>query len=68
MKGYHYLMHLGHLFNILARYSQRLQEPMRTHGVRGFFEFLRETVAGPWLDPEALRARFARPCQLRLVC
>ncbi len=68
MRGYHYLMHLGHLFNILARYSQRLQEPMRTHGVRGFFEFLRETVAGPWLHPEALRARFARPCQLRLVC
>ena len=32
-------------------------------GPRGFFEFLRETVAGPWLDPEALRARFARPCQ-----
>ena len=67
MKGYHYLMHLGHLFNILARYSQRLREPMRTHGVRGFFEFLRETVAGPWLDPEALRARFARPCQLRFI-
>jgi len=67
MKGYHYLMHLGHLFNILARYSQRLQEQMRTYGVRGFFEFLRETVAGPWLNPEALRARFARPCQLRLI-
>ena len=67
MKGYHYLMHLGHLFNILARYSQRLREPMRTHGVRGFFEFLRETVAGPWLDPEALRARFAQPCQLRFI-
>ena len=28
---------------------------------------LRETVAGPWLVPEALRARFARPCQLRLI-
>jgi len=67
MKGYHYLMHLGHLFNILARYSQRLQEAMCTHGIRGFFEFLRETVAGPWLDPEALRARFTRPCQLRFI-
>ncbi|MCP3946211.1 transposase family protein, partial [Herbaspirillum sp.] len=67
MRGYHYLMHLGHLFNILARYSQRLQEPIRTHGVRGFFEFLRETVAGPWLEPEALRARFARRCQLRFI-
>lgn len=67
MKGYHYLMHLGHLFNILARYSQRLQEPMRTYGVRGFFDFLRETVAGPWLDPEALRVLFARPFQLRFI-
>ncbi len=67
MKGYHYLLHLGHLFNILARFSQRLQEPMSTYGVRGFFEFLRETVAGPWLVPEALRALFARPFQLRLI-
>ncbi len=67
IKGYHYLMHLGHLFNILARYSQCLQEPMRIYGVRGFFDFLRETVAGPWLNPEALRTLFARRSQLRFI-
>jgi len=67
MKGYHYLMHLGHLVNILARYSERLQKTIRTLGVRGYLEFLRETVAGPWLDPDQIRGRLSRPFQIRLL-
>lgn len=67
MKGYHYLMHLGHLINILARYSLSLQETIRTLGVRGYLEFLRETVAGPWLEPEQVRARLSQPFQIRLI-
>lgn len=67
MKGYHYLMRLGHLLNVLARFSECLQKTIRCLGIRGCFEFLRETVAGPWLDPEAMRARFDRPKQLRLL-
>ena len=67
MKGYHYLMRLGHLLNVLARFSERLQEVVRTRGIQGCFRFLRETVAGPWLDKEAIRARLSRPQQLRLL-
>ena len=67
MKGYHYLLHLGHLINILARYCERLQVAFRTFGVRGYLEFLRETIASPWLDPEQVRARLAPPFQIRLV-
>lgn len=67
MKGYHYLLHLGHLINILARYSERLQETIRSLGVRGYLEFLRETIASPWLDPKTVRARLSLPFQIRLV-
>jgi hypothetical protein len=49
MKGYHYLMRLGHLINVLAQYSERLVKIIRELGVRGFIRFIRETIAGPWL-------------------
>ena len=67
MKGYHYLMHLGHLVNILARHCERLQTACRDLGVRGYLELLRETIAGPWLNPEQVRARLSQPFRLRLV-
>jgi hypothetical protein len=36
-------------------------------GVRGFIRFIRETIAGPWLDPLLVRERLAAPFQLRLI-
>ena len=35
MKGYHYLVQLGHMFNILARYSWELAEVVKETGVQG---------------------------------
>lgn len=67
MKGYHYLMRLGHFLNVLARYSKSLQEYVRTFGVQGLIQFVRETLAGPWLAPEQVRARLAQRVQLRLT-
>ncbi|MCP4202811.1 MAG: transposase family protein [bacterium] len=67
MKGYHYLMRLGHFFNVLARCTERLQEVVRTLGVRGWIDFLRETVAGPWLDAQRVRAQLSRRFQIRLA-
>jgi hypothetical protein len=67
MKGYHYLMRLGHLINILAIYSERLVKMVRELGVRGFIRFVRETITGPWLDPVWMRQRLAAPFQLRLI-
>jgi hypothetical protein len=67
MKGYHYLMRLAHLLNVLARFSECLQKTIRSLGIRGCLEFLRETVAGPWLDKDTIRSRLARPQQLRLL-
>ena len=67
MKGYHYLMRLGHLINILSHNCERLVEMVREFGVRGFIGFVRETLSGPWLDPLWVRQRLAAHFQLRLV-
>jgi hypothetical protein len=60
-------MRLGHLFNAIALYSERLAKIVKDTGVRGFIRFIRETIAHPWLDYEWLAQRLAAPFQLRLV-
>ena len=67
MRGYHYLMRIGHALNILAQYSTALAKLVQTLGVRGLIDFVRETMAGPWLNVERLRVALATPSQLRLV-
>jgi hypothetical protein len=67
MKGYHFLMRLGHLINILASRTARLAQLVGRLGVRGLIRFLRDTCSGPWLDPAHIRALRALPCgQIRL--
>jgi len=41
MKGYHYLMCLGHLINILTMYSECLSKVVQELGVRGFIRRIR---------------------------
>ncbi len=67
MKGYHYLMRLGHMINVLALYSERLIKIVRELGVRGFIRFIRNTISGPWLDPGYVLKFLAHPFQLRLI-
>lgn len=66
MKGYHYLMRLGHALNVLAHFSSALIKRVREMGVRGFIDFVRETMAGPWLVREQTQKRLEAPFQLRL--
>ncbi|QTA90241.1 Chelatase domain-containing protein [Desulfonema magnum] len=66
MKGYHYLMKTGHLFTILAQYSECLIKTVKNHGLKGFIRFIRETVSGPWPDEETVFRRLNRNFQLRL--
>jgi len=67
MRGYHYLMRIGHTLNILAQYGAVLIKLVQTLGVRGFIDFVRETMAGPWLNAEQVREALAKPYQLRLA-
>ena len=66
MKGYHYLMRLAHVFNTLARFSSALAQSFRERGVRGFIAFVYNTLTGPWLVADEVKARLNRPYQLRL--
>lgn len=54
MKGYHYLMHMGHLINELVQHSIDLVEQVKEFGIRGFIRLLRETISGPWLNHERI--------------
>jgi len=66
MRGYHYLMRLGHALNVLAQYSYALVKFVRDLGMRGLIKFVRDTIASPWLDAEELDQIAAAPCQIRL--
>jgi len=66
MRGYHYLMRLGHALNVLARHSYVLAKYVRDLGVRGLIVFVRNTIASPWIDAEDLCRIAATSCQLRL--
>jgi hypothetical protein len=66
MRGYHYLMRLGHALNVLARYSAALAKYVRDLGVRGLIDFVRQTLANPWLKVEQLQQIATASCQIRL--
>jgi len=66
MRGYHFLMQIAHLLNILVENSARLARMVRSRGLRGLVQFLRVTCSGSWLDAERIRQLLASSCQIRL--
>jgi len=67
LKGWHALMRLAHLLNILTLHTVALWDTVQVLGMRGVIRFLWETLAGNWLDLSRLRALNNKPAQLRLV-
>jgi len=67
MKGYHCLMQLGHMFNVMAQYSGELAKIIKDTGLRGLIRLVRESIASPWIDATWLRVKLAAPFQLRLT-
>jgi hypothetical protein len=68
MKGYHYLMRIGHALNVLVQYSEKFVKILKEKGVRGVIEFIRETIMASVLDPVKISERLAGGnLQLRLV-
>jgi hypothetical protein len=66
LRGYHFLMRLGHLVNILAQNAARLVRMVCRCGQRGLIQLLGETCSGPWLDAARIQRLLASPCQMRL--
>ena len=67
MKGYHYLMKIGHFINVLVVNSELLIEQVRRRGVQRFIEFLYMALAGAPLDKEGLDRGSKARYQLRFV-
>ncbi len=67
MKGYHYLMRIAHLLNVLAQHSAHLVKLVKELGAQGLIRFIRQTLSGPWLDHERVHRRLCRNRQLRLL-
>ena len=66
MRGYHVLMRMGHMINVLARFSRRLKSLYAKYGVRGSIAFIRQTLAAPWLDSKRVAAILNKPWCLQL--
>lgn len=67
LKGWHALMRLAHLINILTLHTVALWETVQTLGMRGTLRFLWQTFTGNWLDLSRLSRLRGKPAQLRLV-
>lgn len=65
-KGHGYSYEHCFFFNVLAQLSDKLAAMVRSMTMRGFFSFIRLTVAGKWLTPELVAARLRGCLQLRL--
>jgi len=67
MKGYHFLMRIGLLLNVLVQYSECFVEVIRTFGNQGALKFVFETLKGPWLNVAYVKRLLEKPLQLRLI-
>ena len=67
MVGYHFLMRIGHVLNVLVHFSESLFKKVRRIGVTAFVKFIRETIAAPWLDPAIINDIDTKKYQLRLI-
>ncbi len=66
MKGYHFFMRIGLMFNVLAQYSECFIDVIKTFGRRGTIKFIFETMKGPWFNDDYLK-NVEKPWQLRLI-
>jgi len=51
----------------LARFSKELAALFSGLGVQAAIGFIRNTLTGPWLEPQEIEQRLNRPFRLRLI-
>jgi len=55
MKGFHYLMKIGHFLNVLALNSELLADKVKEFGIRGFIKYLTLACEGSVLDKDRIK-------------
>ena len=67
MQGYHFLMRIGLMLNVLVQYSGCFIDVIKKFGKRGTIKFIFETMKGPWFNNDYVKQQLERPLQLRLI-
>lgn len=67
MEGYHYLMKIGRLVNVLAANSELLTQMVKSLGIRGFIAEFRRTISCTLIDKDKLSKVIQERYQLKLV-
>ena len=55
MKGFHFLMKIGRLINVMVVNSELLYEKAKELGIRGFIRYMKKICQGALLDKEGIR-------------
>ena len=61
MQGYHFLMRIGLMLNVLVQYSECFIDVIKTLGKRGAIKFIFETLKGLWLNAEYIQNKLKKP-------
>ncbi len=67
MKGFHYLMHIAHLLNVLVQNTVNMVAKIKDMGKQGLIKYVKETLGGNWLNYEPIRKIVNCDLQLRLI-
>jgi len=67
MRGYHYLMRMGHLINVLAHQTPILKEKAKKMGTMALIKYVTETIRVSILDYDRINKIAKAKNQLRLV-
>jgi len=67
MKGYHYLMGLGHMINVLAHHTMYLFDVVKKIGNSELIHQIYVTLSGEWSFFERLKERLNKRYQIRMT-
>ncbi len=67
MKGYHYLMRIGHLLNEIVLALSDLEKAIYTYTESGLIALVMNTLMSPWLSVKVLSECLQSRYQLRLA-
>lgn len=66
MKGFHYLMRLGHAINALSEFTKKLKKIIKGLGCSATLKLIKETLFNPWLSSKWYEEQLLEVPQLRL--
>ena len=66
MRGFHYLMHIGHFLNEIMFNTVDLAEKVKKYGITGFIKLLKKAFGGYLLNAERFEYMRTQNYQLRL--